>query len=115
MRPVWSLTLERTTNAPLELVAARLKDGAGYGSWHPRHGTAEVVVLHEDASRLELQHTLRPLPFVEEQDSYTVVRQDSGLLLRYEARFKGWPVLMCMGWWRMASNRLWERFVEQLT
>ncbi len=114
MRPVWSFTLERTTNAPLDLVAARLKDGEGFGDWHPRHRRAELSVLREDASVVELLHACRPLPGVEEEGRYRAAREGEGLLLAYEGRFKGWPVLLLMGWWRIVSHRLWERFVEGL-
>lgn len=114
MRPVWSFSLERTTNAPLEMVVARLKDGAAYGAWHPRHRRAELEVVHEDPFRLEVHQRVRPLPGVEELGRYIVTRQGEGLLLTYEARFKGWPVLLLMGWWRIASDKTWERFVEHL-
>lgn len=114
MRPVWSFTLQRTTNAPLERVAERLKDGADYGAWHPRHGRADLEIAHEDASRLEVLHRARPLPGVEECERYVVTRRGEGLVLAYEARFKGWPVLLMMSWWRIASDKLWERFVERL-
>lgn len=114
MRPVWSFSLERTTNAPLELVTSRLKDGAGFHAWHPRHRQALLRVVHEDDGRVELHHESTPLPGVVEFDRYLVTRQGDGLLLIYEARFKGWPVLVMMSWWRIVSNRLWERFVETL-
>ena len=114
MRPVWSFSLERTTNAPIELVASRLKNGAGFQGWHPRHRSAVLRVVHEDASRVEIHHESRPIWGVLEQDRYLVVRQGEGLLLTYEARFKGWPVLVMMSWWRIVSDRLWERFVEKL-
>ena len=114
MRPVWSFTLERITDAPLELVASRLKNGSGFQDWHRRHCSGVLRVVHEDSSRVEIQHESRPIWGVLEQDRYVVLRQGERLLLTYEARFKGWPVLVLMSWWRIISDRLWERFVEHL-
>ena len=113
MRPVWSFSLERTTNAPLEVVVARLRDAEAFQQWHPRHRRAELRVVHEDAFRFEGLHETVHWG-VAEQGHYLVTREGQGLLLTYEGRFKGWPVLLLMGWWRMSSNKLWERFVEHL-
>ena len=115
MRPVWSFTLERTTNAPLELVTNRLMDGQGFHAWHPRHTAAVLEVIREDALGLELVHDSIPFWGIVEQDRYLVTRQGEGLLLSYTAHFKGWPVLLMMSWWRIVSDRLWERFVEHLS
>jgi hypothetical protein len=114
MRPVWHFSLERTTNAPFETVKGSLKDGAGFHRWHPRHREAVLEVVREDACQLELRHESTPIWGVSEQDRYWVSTEPDGLLLVYEARFKGWPVLLLMGWWRVISHRLWERFVAQL-
>ena len=51
---------------------------------------------------------------VEEVSRYVVQVQEDRVILMYAGRFKGLPVLVLMPYWRLLSERLWERFVESL-
>ena len=114
MRPVWSLELVRDTNAPLEAVAAVLSDGAGFRRWHPRLKAVPVRVEWDDPQRFEAGYRLRPCPGVLEEGCFEVRTEGGRLLLIHRVRFKGWPVILLMGWWRLRSHRMWERLVESL-
>ena len=114
MRPVWSLELVRDTNAPLEAVAAALSNGAGFHRWHPRLKTVAVKIERNEAQRFEAGYRLHPFPGVQEEGCFEVRPEGERLLLVHRARFKGWPVILLMGWWRLRSHRMWERLVESL-
>jgi len=114
MRPVWQFELVRDTNAPFDLVRKVLLDGDGYNNWHPRHRRADPQVI-EDGERLVVLCCFDRLGVVEDA-WYTVepLAKDSRLLLTYRNRFKGWPVIFLMGWWRIRSEHLWERLIALL-
>jgi hypothetical protein len=113
-RPVWSLELIRDTNAPLEAVARVLSEGASFHRWHPRLKAVEVVVDGQDSTRFEAHYVLHPCPGIEEAGQFTLRPEGDRLLMIHRARFKGWLVLLLMGWWRVRSHRMWERLVESL-
>ncbi|MBP1628409.1 MAG: hypothetical protein H6Q00_2884 [Holophagaceae bacterium] len=113
-RPLWHLRIERTTNAPFEVVAKALMAKDHRRRWHPRPGESSWKVLEQSEDRLALEALDRPLWGVEEHALYRVEPQGDRLLLSYHARFKGWPVLFLMGYWHLRSHRIWERFVESL-
>lgn len=111
-RPVWRLELARTTNAPFKVVRTALLAEAR--PWHPRPGCSPLEISTDRPGLLELKQSERPLWGVEECATYRVESFENHLLLSYQARFKGWPVLILMGYWRLKSHRIWERFVESL-
>ncbi|MBL0209910.1 MAG: hypothetical protein IPQ13_03195 [Holophagaceae bacterium] len=112
--PVWSFELLRDTDAPFERVVERLLDGGRYGEWHPRHRHALPQLLMRDEARAEIQHQERPFPGVEEWSRYLIERKGDRVVLLHQGKFKGFPVLLLMAYWRIKSTRLWERFVEAL-
>jgi len=112
MRPVWQFELVRDTNAPFQLVRNALLDGASYHRWHPRCRRADPQIV-EDGERFVASCRFNRLG-IEEDAWYTVEKQESRLLLTYRNRFKGWPVIFLMGWWRIRSERVWERLIESL-
>lgn len=112
-RPAWSLELVRDTNAPLELVQASLKK-TDFRDWHPRlAGVCPELETTEDGS-FRMNYHQNPCWGVLEMGQLEVQRKGDRTLLIHRARFKGWPVLLLMGWWRLHSHRMWERFVETL-
>nr|WP_320131722.1 hypothetical protein [uncultured Holophaga sp.] len=110
--PVWTIELIRLTDAPLGLVEAALMDPTR--PWHPRPGTAPLEQVAREEDFLELSQTERPCWGVTERALYRLEARDEGLLLSYRARFRGWPALILMGYWRIKSRRLWESLVESL-
>lgn len=122
MRPVWQFELVRGTNAPFHLVREALLDGHGHRRWHPRRRRAAPQIV-EDGGRFVILCSFDGL-WVREDAWYTVekckieksgAKEDGGrLLLTYKNRFRGWPVIIMMGWWRIRSERLWERFIASL-
>jgi len=112
MRPVWQFELVRDTNAPFQLVRNALLDGASYYRWHPRCRRADPQIV-EDGECFVASCRFNRLG-IEEDAWYTVEKQEGRLLLTYRNRFKGWPVIFLMGWWRIRSERIWERLIELL-
>lgn len=112
--PVWSFQLLRDTDAPFERVVAKLLEGGRYHEWHPRHRQVLPRLLRQDGARAEIEHQERPVPGVEERSRYVVERSGGRVTLLHEGRFKGFPVLLFMAYWRLKSERLWDRFVESL-
>lgn len=112
--PAWSFELSRNTDAPFGRVVEKLMDGDRYGSWHPRHARVSPRMLVDKPDRVEIEHRDQPVLGVEEWSRYVVQRSGERLILLHQARFKGLPVLLLMAYWRIKSERLWERFVESL-
>lgn len=112
-RPVWTFELVRETNAPLEPLLERLQDGTTWGDWHPRHATAAPQGSQEGAG-WTFQATWPQHLGLQEWETFQLQPGDQGVRLTYRARFKGWPVLLLMGWWRLRSEFLWERLVQSL-
>jgi hypothetical protein len=119
-RPVWHFELVRDTNAPFALVREALLKGQDYRHWHPRRRSASPEII-EDGECFEILCRYKGLGVTEEA-SYRVERAnanananaDGRLLLIYKNRFKGWPVLPLMGWWRIRSEHIWERLIASL-
>ena len=112
--PVWSFELVRDTNAPFERVVEKLLAGERYGEWHPRHRRTAPRLVMRDDSCAEIDHQDQPVPGVVEWSRYVVRRGGERVTLLHEGKFKGFPVLLLMAYWRIKSTRLWERFVETL-
>jgi len=114
-RPVWQFEIARDTDAPFALVRESLLDGQNYHLWHPRHRSVSPEII-EDGEVFEIKYNIRGF-CVSEKALYRVEPLNGlngingRLLLTYRNRFKGWPVLPLMGWWRIRSERIWERFI----
>jgi len=113
-RPIWSLELIRDTNAPLEAVVSILAEGAGFHRWHPRLKAVDLQIRCAEPDRFEAHYAIQPCLGVEERGEFTLRPEGGRLLLIHRAKFRGWPVLFLMGWWRVRSHRMWERLVESL-
>jgi hypothetical protein len=110
--PVWRFELVRDTNAPYALVREALLDGERYYAWHPRHRSVNPEII-EDGECLEIVCRMKGFAFSEEA-TYRVERLNGRLLLTFRNRFKGWPVIPMMGWWRLKTERIWERLIASL-
>jgi hypothetical protein len=111
-RPVWHFELVRDTNAPFAFVREALLKGQDYHLWHPRRRSASPEII-EDGESFEILCCYQWLGVAEEA-RYRVERSDGRLLLVYKNRFRGWLVLPLMGWWRIRSEHVWERFIASL-
>ncbi|WP_243286091.1 hypothetical protein [Geothrix terrae] len=110
--PVFSFEAEILTDAPFDLVADRLRDRgpAGFRSLRSlRHWQTPSV----EADRLVLQWS-RILAGSEESGSLVVSPDPKGAHLRLEGRLKGWSGFVLLGWLRWRTDRLLDRFVEEL-
>jgi len=111
-RPVWHFELVRDTNAPFALVRQTLLNGQNYRLWHPRHCSVIPEII-EDGECFEILCRIRGFG-VHEEAMYRVEPVNERLVLTYRNRFKGWPAILLMGWWRLKSERIWERFIASL-
>lgn len=114
MKPAWSFELVRDTNAPMHRVVEALLDGEGFYRWHPRLRQVEGQIRLREPEHFLMDYSLRPCPGVEEAGSFELCLEGERLLLIHRVKFKGWPVLLLMGWWRVRSHRMWERLVRSL-
>lgn len=106
--PVWTFYLIRDTNAPLSVIEDRIRQHES--PWHPRH--KRLLLKSKETGTFECLHRKRF--FVEESERFRFIPQGDRVQLCYEVRFKGWPVLVAMGWYRFQLRRIWESFVEHL-
>lgn len=106
--PVFTFCLTRDTNAPLSVIEDQIRQSES--PWHPRH--KRLLLKSTEIGTFECLHPRRF--FVEESERFRFIPQGDRVQLCYEVRFKGWPVLMAMGWYRFQLRRIWESFVEQL-
>lgn len=113
-KPVWTFELIRDTDAPFERVLEALLDGARYGTWHPGYAKAAPHLSSRENDRAEVVVQGSPFPGVIELAHIQIRQQEGRVLLLYAARFKGWPVPLLIGWWRLERRDLWERFVRAL-
>ncbi|HET6329851.1 MAG TPA: hypothetical protein VFF76_03600 [Holophagaceae bacterium] len=113
-KPVWTFELIRDTDAPFERVLEALLDGSRYGAWHPAYTKAAPHLSLQEEGRAEVVVQASPFPGVAELAHIQIRKQEGRVLLLYAARFKGWPVPLFIGWWRLERRDLWERFVRAL-
>ena len=111
-RPVFSFEAELLTNAPYDHIVGRLqREGPSafkclgtLGVWAAPEGDSHRLVLGWVHSRRGAEEsgelTLRPDP--------------KGAHLRLEGRMKGWSAFLLFGLLRWKTDRLLDRFVEEL-
>lgn len=110
--PVFSFEAELLTDAPFDLVAARLRDPgpAGFRSLRTLQGWREPAT---EGERLVLRWT-RILVGSEESGALILSPDPKGAHLQLEGRLKGWTGFVLLGWLRWRTDRLLDRFVEEL-
>lgn len=111
-RPVFSFEAELLTDAPFDLVAGRLQEvgPVGFRSLRSvRHWQSAVI---EDG-RLVLRWS-QVLAGSEESGVLVLSPDPKGVHLRLEGRLRGWSGFLLLGWLRWRTDRLLDRFVEEL-
>ena len=110
--PVFRFEAEVLTDAPLEVIEARLRVAgpAGFRSLRPFR---EWQPLETSPAGLQLTW-LRQRAGVEESGSLSLEPDPKGTHLRLEGRLKGWMGFLLLGWLRWRTDRLLDRFVEEL-
>jgi len=110
-RPVFSFEAEILTDAPYGHILGRLKSGPKtFKSLRAIEGWSPA---EEAGDRLILRWT-RILAGAEESGQLTVTPDPKGAHLRLEGRMKGWMGFLWFGWLRWRTDRLLDRFVEEL-
>lgn len=120
-RPVWRYAQEAATNAPLDVVQARL--GSLASAW-PLSVCAPRLSIREPRRwrQLSLQRTADGLGVawtahlggLQEEATFAVRSTSEGCVLRAEGRLKGWPLLWKIGLLGWRSEGLLQRFVASL-
>ena len=111
-RPVFSFEAELLTDAPFDHIVGRLRHEApgsfrslrSLGAWAPAEATPETLVLR----------WARRVAGAEESGKLTLRADPRGAHLRLEGCMKGWAGFLWFGLLRWRTDRLLDRFVEEL-
>ena len=111
-RPVFSFEAELLTDAPYEHIAGRLQnDGPStfkslrsLSVWAPPEATSDRLVVR----------WARMVMGASESGELTLSPDSRGARLRVEGRMKGWAAFLVFGLLRWRTDRLLDRFVEEL-
>jgi len=112
-QPVFTFEAEILTDAPFEQIATRLQGLASpaelrslraFRGWLPVTVAAETLSLRWERSRAGAL----------EQGAILIRPDDRGAHLRLEGRLKGWSGFLLLGLLRWRTDRLLDRFVEDL-
>ncbi len=112
-QPVFSFEAEILTDAPFEQVAARLQALASpaelrslkaFRRWQPVEVAADRLSLRWERTRFGAL----------EQGNILIRPDDRGAHLRLEGRLRGWGGFLLLGLLRWRTDRLLDRFVEDL-
>lgn len=111
-RPVFSFEAELLTDAPFKHIAGRLQNEStgAFRCLRSLRGWAAPVVAH-DALMLRWEHAL---PGAVESGVLTISPDPKGAHLHLEGRMKGWSGFLFFGILRWRTDRLLDRFVEEL-
>lgn len=110
-RPVFTFEAEILTDAPFDHVAVRLRSGPGtFKSLRALQGWSAA----EEAEGRVVLRWARAMAGAEESGQLTVRPDPKGAHLRLEGRMKGWTGFLWFGWLRWRTDRLLDRFVEEL-
>jgi hypothetical protein len=115
-RPVFTFREERLTDAPFALIRDRLAAPGSVVCLAPFRPFQPLVPAGEGpdgAQGLVLAWRRRRLG-AEERGTLTVTPDGRGAVLRLEGHLKGWSALLLSGWLRWRTDRLLDRFVEEL-
>jgi len=111
-QPVFSFEAELLTDAPYEQIVGRLRheNPSAFKSLRPLHGWAPA---EEGEGRLVLRWS-RTVAGAEESGVLILAPDPKGARLRLEGRMKGWSAFLLFGLLRWRTDRLLDRFVEEL-
>ena len=101
---------ERITDAPMELLRARLAAPAGLACLKPFPGLHPV---EDDGVDLALRWHCTRLGAVED-GTLRVMPHERGAHLRLDGRLRGWSAFLLLGWMRFRADRLLDRLVREL-
>jgi len=110
--PVFSFEAERLTDAPFEHIEGRLrreppqafKSLRALNVWAAPEGSTDRLVLRWS----------RRIGGAEETGELTLRPDSKGAHLRLEGRMKGWSGFLFFGLLRWRTDRMLDRFVEEL-
>lgn len=111
-RPVFSFEAELLTDAPFDHAAARLR-GEGPQAFRCLRPLSAWGVPAEGEGRLVLCWDRR-VAGAEEAGTLVLSTDPKGTHLRLEGRMKGWSAFLLFGLLRWRTDRLLDRFVEEL-
>jgi hypothetical protein len=111
-RPVFSFEAQLLTDAPFDHIVGRIRKESpssfkslrALSAWAPPENGADQVVLRWS----------RTLAGAEESGALTLAPHEKGTHLRLEGRMKGWAGILFFGLLRWRTDRLLDRFVEEL-
>ncbi|WP_257309173.1 hypothetical protein [Geothrix fuzhouensis] len=111
-QPVFSFEAELLTDAPYEHIVGRLQQDSpiAFKSLRSVRGWAP---LEAGEGRLVLRWT-RTVPGAVESGELILAPDPKGAHLRLEGRMKGWSAFLLFGLLRWRTDRLLDRFVEEL-
>lgn len=111
-RPVFSFEAELLTDAPYEHIVGRLRceSPMAFKSLRSVRGWAP---LEDGGDRLILRWT-RTVAGAVESGELILAPDPKGAYLRLEGRMKGWSAFLLFGLLRWRTDRLLDRFVEDL-
>ena len=111
-RPVFSFEAELLTDAPFDHIVGRIRNEPPssfkslrvLGAWAPLEDGTDQVVLR----------WRRAVAGAEESGALILTSHEKGTHLRLEGRMKGWAGILFLGLLRWRTDRLLDRFVEEL-
>ena len=111
-RPVFSFEAELLTDAPFDHIVGRIRSEPpssfrslrSLGAWVTPEEMADQVVLR----------WCRTVAGAEESGALILASHEKGAHLRLEGRMKGWAGILFFGLLRWRTDRLLDRFVEEL-
>jgi len=111
-RPVFSFEAELLTDAPFDHIVGRIRSEPpssfrslrSLGAWATPEEMADQVVLR----------WCRTVAGAEESGALILASHEKGAHLRLEGRMKGWAGILFFGLLRWRTDRLLDRFVEEL-
>ena len=111
-RPVFSFEAELLTDAPFDHVVGRLRQG-GPASFKCLRPLSVWAAPEEGQGPLSIVWA-RYVAGAEESGVLIVSPDPKGSHLRLEGRMSGWTAFFCVGLLRWKTDRLLDRFVEEL-
>jgi len=111
-RPAFSFEAEVLTDAPFDHIVGRLREAGplGFKSLRPL-GVWEEPEVQESTAVLRWS---RRLAGAEESGVLTMRPDPKGAHLRLDGHLKGWTGFLLLGLLRWRTDRLLDRFVEEL-
>jgi hypothetical protein len=111
-RPVFSFEAEILTDAPYDHIVGRLRQDPPSAFRSLR--ALRTWAAPEAADGRMILTWARPMPGALESGRLILTPDPKGTHLRLEGRMKGWAGFLWFGWLRWRTDRLLDRFVEDL-